>query len=264
MNDIVKTHIVAVANQKGGVGKTTTAINLATALVAINKKVMILDLDAQGNASTGLGIALEDRVSSTYDVIVGNALLSDVIKGTSVKGLYIAPATTELSSADVDLVSNDQRTMVLKNSLAKFIKTDKKFDYIIIDCPPALSLLTINAFVACESVLVPLQAEFFALEGLSQLMLTIREVRSTLNTNIKIQGIVLTMYDKRNNLSVQIEDDVRENLGKLVYETVIPRNVRLSEAPSFSLPALVYDHKCSGSVAYQKLAVEFLERENHS
>ena len=264
VNDTVNTHIVAVANQKGGVGKTTTAINLATALVAINKKVLILDLDAQGNASTGLGIAPEDRLSSTYDVIVGNAQLSDVIKETNVKGLYIAPATTDLSSADVDLVSNDKRTMVLKNSLIELVKTDEKFDYIIIDCPPALSLLTINAFVACESVLVPLQAEFFALEGLSQLMLTIREVRSTLNKNIKIQGIVLTMYDKRNNLSVQIEDDVRENLGKLVYETVIPRNVRLSEAPSFSVPALVYDHKCSGSVAYQKLAVEFLEREDPS
>ena len=262
MNDNVSTHIVAVANQKGGVGKTTTAINLATALVAINKKVLILDLDAQGNASTGLGIAHGDRVSSTYDVIVGNVKLSEVIKETSVNGLYIAPATTDLSSADVDLVSNDKRTLVLKNSLIEMIKRDKRFDYIIIDCPPALSLLTINAFVACESVLVPLQAEFFALEGLSQLMLTIREVRVTLNKKIKIQGVVLTMYDKRNNLSVQIEDDVRANLGKLVYETVIPRNVRLSEAPSFSLPALVYDHKCSGSVAYQKLAVEFLEREN--
>ena len=264
VNNTVNTHIVAVANQKGGVGKTTTAINLATALVAINKTVLILDLDAQGNASTGLGISLDDRVSSTYDIIIGNADLSDVIKRTSVEDLYIAPATTDLSSADVDLVANDKRTMVLKNSIIELVKQETKFDYIIIDCPPALSLLTINAFVACESVLVPLQAEFFALEGLSQLMLTVREVRSTLNKNIKIQGIVLTMYDKRNNLSVQIEDDVRENLGKLVYETVIPRNVRLSEAPSFSLPALIYDHKCSGSVAYQKLAIEFLERENRS
>ena len=264
VNNTVNTHIVAVANQKGGVGKTTTAINLATALVAIKKTVLILDLDAQGNASTGLGISLDDRVSSTYDIIIGNADLSDVIKRTSVEGLYIAPATTDLSSADVDLVANDKRTMVLKNSIIELVKKETKFDYIIIDCPPALSLLTINAFVACDSVLVPLQAEFFALEGLSQLMLTVREVRSTLNKNIKIQGIVLTMYDKRNNLSVQIEDDVRENLGKLVYETVIPRNVRLSEAPSFSLPALIYDHKCSGSVAYQKLAIEFLERENRS
>ena len=264
VNNTVNTHVVAVANQKGGVGKTTTAINLATALVAINKTVLIIDLDAQGNASTGLGISLDDRVSSTYDIIIGNAHLIDVIKRTSVEGLYIAPATTDLSSADVDLVANDKRTMVLKNSIIELVKKETKFDYIIIDCPPALSLLTINAFVACESVLVPLQAEFFALEGLSQLMLTVREVRSTLNKNIKIQGIVLTMYDKRNNLSVQIEDDVRENLGKLVYETVIPRNVRLSEAPSFSLPALIYDHKCSGSVAYQKLAIEFLERENRS
>ena len=264
VNNTVNTHIVAVANPKGGVGKTTTAINLATALVAIKKTVLILDLDAQGNASTGLGISLDDRVSSTYDIIIGNAHLIDVIKRTSVEGLYIAPATTDLSSADVDLVANDKRTMVLKNSIIELVKQETKFDYIIIDCPPALSLLTINAFVACDSVLVPLQAEFFALEGLSQLMFTVREVRSTLNKNIKIQGIVLTMYDKRNNLSVQIEDDVRENLGKLVYETVIPRNVRLSEAPSFSLPALIYDHKCSGSVAYQKLAIEFLERENRS
>ena len=259
----MKTHIVSIANQKGGVGKTTTAINLATALVAINKKVLIIDLDAQGNASTGLGIVSENRSLSTYDVIVGNSDLSAVIKNTSVPDLFIAPATTDLSSSDVDLVSNEKRTMVLKESMDRLLKNSSDFDHIIIDCPPALSLLTINAFVASDSVLVPLQAEFFALEGLSQLMLTIREVRGTLNKNIKIQGIVLTMYDKRNNLSVQIEEDVRENLGNLVYDTVIPRNVRLSEAPSFSIPALVYDHKCAGSVAYQKLAVEFLEREGY-
>ena len=244
-------------------GKTTTAINLATALVSIQKNVLLLDLDAQGNASTGLGVVMEERALSTYDVIMGNSDLTDVIKSTSVSGLFIAPATTDLSSSDIDLVSYGKRTMALKTSIDSLIKNSNKFDYIIIDCPPALSLLTINAFVASDSVLVPLQAEFFALEGLSQLILTIKEVRGNLNEKIKIQGVVLTMYDKRNNLSIQIEEDVRENLGRLVYDTVIPRNVRLSEAPSFSLPALIYDHKCAGSLAYQKLAVEFLEREEH-
>ena len=255
------THVISVANQKGGVGKTTTTINLGTALAAINKKVLIIDLDAQGNASTGLGVSNEDRDLSTYDLISGNAELTEIIKDTSVKNLYIAPATTDLSAADIDLSANDKRTIVLRKALEKFLKLGEKFDYVIIDCPPALSLLTINAFVASHSVLVPLQAEFFALEGLSQLIMTIREVRSNVNKDIRIQGIVITMYDKRNNLSVQIEEDVRQNLGKLVYDTVIPRNVRLSEAPSFSLPALIYDHKCAGSRAYQNLAVEFLERE---
>ena len=245
-------------------GKTTTAINLATALVAVKKKVLIVDLDAQGNASTGLGIALEDRTPSTYDMIIGGSMLCDVLKKTSVPDLCIAPATTDLSSSDVDLVSNDRRATILKEAISELLNDRNSFDYIIIDCPPALSLLTINAFAASESVLVPLQAEFFALEGLSQLILTIKEVRANLNKVIKIQGIVLTMYDKRNNLSVQIEQDVRQNLGKLVYDTVIPRNVRLSEAPSFSLPALLYDHKCAGSIAYQKLAAEFLEREGNS
>lgn len=262
MSDNRKPHILSIANQKGGVGKTTTTINLATALSAINKKVLIIDLDAQGNASTGLGVLPENRELSTYDVILGTTDIVDVIQDTVVPGLFIAPATTDLSSADVDLASNEKRTTVLKEALLGFIKQDQAYDYIIIDCPPALSLLTVNAFAASDSVLVPLQAEFFALEGLSQLMFTIKEVRSTLNPDIKIQGIVLTMYDKRNNLSVQIEDDVRDNLGKLVYDTVIPRNVRLSEAPSFSLPALLYDHKCAGSIAYQNLAVEFLERED--
>ena len=262
LNDLSKTRVVSIANQKGGVGKTTTAINLATALVSIGNRVLIIDLDAQGNASTGLGIPVEDRQLSTYDVIVDNSDLRSIIKNSLVDGLFIAPATTDLSSADVDLVSNDKRTMVLKHSIVKLLESNSRYDYILIDCPPALSLLTINAFVACETVLVPLQAEFFALEGLSQLMTTIKEVRGTLNKDIRIQGIVLTMYDKRNNLSVQIEEDVREHLGKLVYETVIPRNVRLSEAPSFSLPALLYDRKCAGSIAYKKLAAEFLERES--
>ena len=224
--------------------------------------MLIVDLDAQGNASTGLGILPEHRVLSTYDIIIGSSDLIEVIKDTFVKDLFVAPATTDLSSSDVDLVENEKRTVVLRDSIHKLLESDTNFDYIIIDCPPALSLLTINAFVASHSVLVPLQAEFFALEGLSQLMLTIREVRGTLNKYIKIQGIVLTMYDKRNNLSIQIEEDVRENLGKLVYDTVIPRNVRLSEAPSFSLPALMYDHRCAGSIAYQKLAAEFLDRED--
>ena len=242
-------------------GKTTTTINLATALVSIGKRVLIVDLDAQGNASTGLGIPAEDRFLSTYDIIIGNSDFAEVIKSTSVNNLFIAPATTDLSSSDVDLVSIEKRTTILRTSIYKLLENNDSYDYIIIDCPPALSLLTINAFVSSDAVLVPLQAEFFALEGLSQLMLTIREVRGTLNKNITIQGIIITMYDKRNNLSIQIEEDVRNNLGKLVYETVIPRNVKLSEAPSFSVPALIYDHKCAGSIAYQKLAAEFLERE---
>ena len=261
MNKNQLTQVISVANQKGGVGKTTTTINLGTALAALNKKVLIIDLDAQGNASTGLGVSNDDRILSTYDVITGVTLIKDIIKSTLVKKLYIAPATTDLSAVDIDLSTSDERTVMLKKALDQFFLDGEFFDYVIIDCPPALSLLTVNAFAASNAVLVPLQAEFFALEGLSQLILTIRQVRSNINKKIKIQGIVITMYDKRNNLSVQIEDDVRHNLGKLVYETIIPRNVRLSEAPSFSLPALIYDHKCTGSRAYQRLAIEFLERQ---
>ncbi len=251
--------IISVSNQKGGVGKTTTAINLGTSLAAIGKKVLIIDLDPQGNASTGLGIASEDRQYTTYDVILGTKTFSEIIKETKVPGLKIAPSNTDLSSADIDLTGDNKRVLKLRNALANGFKNS--LDYILIDCPPALNILTVNAFVASSSVLVPLQAEFFALEGLSQLILTIQEVRKNLNKNLKIHGIVLTMYDKRNKHAQSVEDDVRENLGDLVFETVIPRNVRLSEASSYALPAVIYDQKCSGALAYQRLAAELLKRQ---
>ncbi len=254
-------NIMAIANQKGGVGKTTTVINLGTALAAIGKKVLLIDLDAQGNASTGLGIKPHARSISTYDVVTGRSDLTEAIQETTIPGLNIVPATTGLSSCDVDLLDDPRRALKLVDCFSSKTFDDKKFDYVLIDCPPALSLLTINAFAASKSVLVPLQAEFFALEGLSQLMRTIKEVRLTINKSIVITGIVITMFDKRNNLSSQIESDVRTNLKDLVFDTVIPRNVRLSEAPSFSIPALIYDHKCSGAIAYQKLAAEILAKE---
>jgi len=253
-------HIISVANQKGGVGKTTTAINLGTALAAVGRKVLIIDLDPQGNASTGLGISQRDRGVTTYDLIMGNAELEQVIQKTSVPGLFLAPSTIDLSSVDIELVSDSRRVIKLRQALATVSARNCRFDYILVDCPPSLNLLTINALAASTSVLVPLQCEFFALEGLSQLMLTIREVRQTLNPQLRIQGIVLTMFDKRNNLSFQVAKDVRDNLGDLVYQTTIPRNVRLSEAPSHAIPALIYDHRSAGSVAYQKLAAELLRR----
>lgn len=252
--------IIAVANQKGGVGKTTTAINLGTALAAVGRKVLLIDLDAQGNASTGLGITPDMRETTTYDLLVGDATLSEVAQKTIIPDLFVAPSTSDLSSADVDLVNDAHRVLRMRNALTSADARALGFDYILIDCPPSLNLLTVNAMVAADSVLVPLQCEFFALEGLSQLMLTIRKVKQSLNPKLKIQGIVLTMYDRRNNLSAQVEEDVRQNLGDLVYETIIPRNIRLSEAPSHSIPALIYDHKSSGSIAYQKLAAELLKR----
>lgn len=255
-----KTKIIAVANQKGGVGKTTTAINLGTALAAVGRKVLLVDLDAQGNASTGLGVAPNQRLVTTYDLLSGEVLLSDTMMETMVPNLFLAPSTTDLSSADVDMVNDKNRVLRIKAALTSDDAKNCGFDYILIDCPPSLSLLTVNAMVAADSVLVPLQCEFFALEGLSQLMISIREVKQTLNPSLKIQGIVLTMYDRRNNLSSQVEEDVRHNLGDLVYDTIIPRNVRLSEAPSHSVPALIYDHRSSGSIAYQKLAAELLRR----
>ncbi|MDC3067995.1 ParA family protein [Paracoccaceae bacterium] len=257
---IPKPSIISIANQKGGVGKTTTAINLATALASVDNRVLIMDLDAQGNASTGLGVPKKERELSTYDLLIGKARLKDVVKETNIPSLFIAPASIDLSSVDVDLFSEKRRVVKLRD-----LFESEKFDYdfVLIDCPPSLNLLTVNSMVASNSVLVPLQAEFFALEGLSQLLLTVRDIRTKINSKLKIHGIVLTMFDKRNNLSEQIEDDVRENLGELVYDTVIPRNVRISEAPSYSMPALIYDHKCSGAVAYQKLAAEFLKREDH-
>ena len=235
--------IFAITNQKGGVGKTTTAINLGTALAAVDKKVLIIDIDPQGNASTGLGISRSDRRQNTYDLMIGEADLPEIVLATQIPGLQIAPGSSDLSSVDMELVSDRQRLVKLSDATQNHKDALRGYDYILIDCPPSLNLLTINALVAADYALVPLQCEFFALEGLSQLMLSIREVRQTLNPKLRIHGVVLTMFDSRNNLSKQVEDDVRENLGGLVYETIIPRNVRLSEAPSHAVPALIYDHK---------------------
>lgn len=250
--------IIAVANQKGGVGKTTTTINLGSALAALGCRVLIVDLDPQGNASTGLGIETEDREFTTYELLLDDVELSEVIQETKTKNLSIVPATVDLSSADIELISNEKRSFLLHDALRQHAMDAYAFDYVLIDCPPSLNLLTVNAMVAAHSVLVPLQSEFFALEGLSQLMLTIREVRQTANPNLRIEGVVLTMYDARNNLSQQVEDDARENLGDLVFSTVIPRNVRVSEAPSFAMPVLEYDPKSKGALAYLDLARELL------
>jgi chromosome partitioning protein len=254
--------IIAIANQKGGVGKTTTAINLATALAAVGKSVLLIDIDPQGNASTGLGIDASQRDLTTYDLLLNNTPVEDVVCETQVPKLLIAPATTDLSSADIELAGSDGRATKLRKILRGGQIAPFGLDYILIDCPPSLNLLTVNAMVAAHSVLVPLQCEFFALEGLSQLMLSIREVRQSINPEIRIEGVVLTMYDSRNRLSHQVEADVRENLGDMVFKTVIPRNVRLSEAPSYAMPALLYDHTSKGSIAYQKLAAEVLRRQN--
>ncbi|HEY0214535.1 MAG TPA: AAA family ATPase [Paenirhodobacter sp.] len=257
-----RTRIVAITNQKGGVGKTTTAINLAAALIERGKRVILIDLDPQGNASTGLGIEADEREHSTYDLLLDDAPLTSVIQPTSLDGLFISPATTDLSSADMELVSNEKRSFLLHNALRHASVNSLEIDYILIDCPPSLNQLTINAMVAAHSVLVPLQAEFFALEGLSQLMLTVREVRQSANPDLRIDGIVLTMYDVRNNLSQQVEADARATLGPLVFKTMIPRNVRVSEAPSYAMPVLSYDSSSRGAEAYRALASEFLT--NHA
>jgi len=250
--------IIAVANQKGGVGKTTTTINLASALVESGKRVLLVDLDPQGNASTGLGIALDDREFTTYELLLEDIDLDDVVQDTAQDGLFIVPATVDLSSADIELISNEKRSFLLHDALRQTQMDQFALDYILIDCPPSLNLLTVNAMIAAHSVLVPLQSEFFALEGLSQLMLTIREVRQIGNKDLRIEGIVLTMYDKRNNLSQQVENDARDNLGDMVFETIIPRNVRVSEAPSYAMPVLQYDTHSKGAQAYRALATELI------
>lgn len=255
-----RARIIAVANQKGGVGKTTTAINLAAALVEIGLKVLVIDLDPQGNASTGLGVEAEDRRATTYDLLVENMPLADIIQKTTIDGLDIVPATVDLSSADIALISNEKRSLLLREALRRGDLSEFGWDYILIDCPPSLNLLTVNAMIAADSILVPLQSEFFALEGVSQLMLTIREVRQTANADLRIEGVVLTMYDKRNNLSLLVEQDARKHLGDLVFETRIPRNVRVSEAPSFAMPVLSYDSNSKGAMAYRSLAKELVSR----
>lgn len=252
---------LVIANQKGGVGKTTTAINLGTALAAVGEKVLILDLDPQGNASTGLGLARSERKLSTYDVLTGDALMSDAVVPTKIPGLSLVPSTIDLSGAEPELMSQSRRNFRLRDALDAFAASDPEISYVLIDCPPALTLLTINAMVAADAAVVPLVCEFFPLEGLSQLVNTIELVRSKLNPNLELQGVVLTMFDKRNALTEQVAADVRAHFGDKVYQTVIPRNVRLSEAPSHGLPALIYDVKCAGSQAYIKLAAELIQRE---
>ncbi len=252
--------IIAVANQKGGVGKTTTAINLAAGLAEAGCKVLVVDLDPQGNASTGLGV--EDRDWTTYDLLLDDAPLEAVVQETEIGNLFVVPATVDLSSADIELISNEKRSYLLHDALRQTAIDAFDLDFVLIDCPPSLNLLTVNAMVAAHSVLVPLQSEFFALEGLSQLMLTIREVRQTANPDLRIEGVVLTMYDNRNNLSRQVEKDARDNLGEMVFKTKIPRNVRVSEAPSYALPVLQYDSGSLGAMAYRHLAREVMHKNN--
>lgn len=253
--------IIAVANQKGGVGKTTTTINLAAAMASAGRRVLLIDLDPQGNASTGLGVDAQHRQITTYDLLTGDATPDEAAQETNVENLLIIAATTDLSSADINLMANEKRSFMLHDALRQPSIDGLELDYILIDCPPSLNILTVNAMIAAHSVVVPLQSEFFALEGLSQLMLTIREVRQTANKTLRIEGIVLTMYDQRNNLSQQVEADARANLKDLVFKTVIPRNVRISEAPSYALSVLDYDPKSKGSLAYMDLAKEIMGRE---
>ncbi|MCA1336056.1 ParA family protein [Pseudooceanicola marinus] len=263
MSDLLSAHgprIVAIANQKGGVGKTTTAINLGAALAEQGQRVLLIDIDPQGNASTGLGVEPDDRTYTSYELMLDDAQLDQIIMQSDVQNLDIVPATVDLSSADIELIANEKRSFLLHDALRQPAMNDLNYDYILIDCPPSLNLLTVNAMVAAHSVLVPLQSEFFALEGLSQLMLTIREVRQSANPDLRIEGIVLTMYDSRNNLSQQVEEDARENLGDLVFRTIIPRNVRVSEAPSFSVPVLEFDTMSKGAAAYRALASELLQK----
>ena len=258
--------VIVLANQKGGVGKTTTAINLGTALAAIGEQVLIVDLDPQGNASTGLGIDRKSRTSSTYDVMIGARALNSVVRPTAVPRLWVAPSTLDLLGVELEISGHKDRSFKLRsalNDLAQVASTVEApgFTYVLVDCPPSLNLLTINALAAADSLLVPLQCEFFALEGLSQLLSTVDQVRLALNPQLSIHGVVLTMFDPRNNLAMQVVADVRSFMGNKVYDTIIPRNVRVSEAPSHGKPVLLYDLKCAGSQAYLKLASEVIQRE---
>ena len=256
--DLGQPRIIAVANQKGGVGKTTTAINLATALAACGKRVLLVDLDPQGNASTGLGVERGDRRTGAYEMLIDRVPIAEATRPTNVPNMWIVPTTPDLAGAEIELIDLERREFRLRDALAK---KPLSYDFILIDCPPSLTLLTLNAMVAADCVLVPLQCEFYALEGLSQLIKTIERVKQKLNPVLEIQGVVLTMFDKRSSLNEQVASDVRQHFGDKVYDTAIPRNVRIAEAPSYGMPALLYDIRCAGSQAYILLASEVLKRE---
>ena len=261
MPDSSRPRILCIANQKGGVGKTTTTINLGAALAGKGYNVLVLDLDPQGNASTGLGLAPEDRTLTSYDLILEDVELAAVIQPTQIPRLFLAPASSDLSSTDMELVAHEKRIFQLNDALQDPANAALDLDFVLIDCPPSLNLLTVNALVSAHAVMIPLQAEFFALEGLSQLILSVREVRQAANPELQIEGVVLTMYDTRNNLARQVEADARENLGDLVFKTCIPRNVRISEAPSYAMSVLDYDPASKGAIAYKSLATELLSRQ---
>ena len=257
------TQIISIINQKGGVGKTTTVINLATALAFQKKKILVIDLDPQGNATTGFGMRNDDATKTIYDVLNGNSNFENTIKDTTVDNLKLVSSNVDLSGLEIETASENRRAFLLKDKIENFVNSSKNdFSYIFIDCPPSLSLLTIMSLVVANSLIVPLQTEFFALEGLTQLIKTIDRIKINLNPELKIRGILLTMFDKRNKLSAQVETDARKFLNEKVYHTVIPRNVRLSEAPSHGVPILVYDKQCSGSISYSNFAEEFLKQEN--